>query len=107
SGSPYRSSHSCASMRPNLLLSMSLRAGEAGAARLGTPRHDSHSLGCGGPVEPPGGRRTTNGVPMVQGQGGEQGSYVEPGGAFNRDENYISDRITADGGAQWPVEAGR
>ncbi|GAA4821853.1 glutathione S-transferase family protein [Tomitella cavernea] len=51
---------------------------------------------------------------MAQEQGGEQGSYVEPGGsyveqgeAFNRDENYISDRITADGSSGWPVEAGR
>ncbi|WP_182346465.1 glutathione S-transferase family protein [Tomitella gaofuii] len=44
---------------------------------------------------------------MAQEQGGEQGSYVEPGAAFNRDENYISDRITADGSSGWPVEAGR
>ena len=32
--------------------------------------------------------------------------YVESGG-FERDSNYISDRITADGAGGWPVEAGR
>lgn len=31
--------------------------------------------------------------------------YLEP--SFERDTNYISDRITADPGAQWPVQAGR
>ncbi|QDQ98484.1 glutathione S-transferase family protein [Tomitella fengzijianii] len=36
-----------------------------------------------------------------------QGTYVEEGAAFTRDENYISDRITADGASGWPVEAGR
>jgi glutathionyl-hydroquinone reductase len=29
------------------------------------------------------------------------------GGEYNRDSNYIPDRITADGSGQWPVEAGR
>src|SRR5699024_564131 len=38
---------------------------------------------------------------------GEQNTYVEPGKAFQRDENYISDRITADGSSGWPAEAGR
>jgi glutathionyl-hydroquinone reductase len=32
--------------------------------------------------------------------------YVESGG-YERDSNYISDRITADGSGGWPVEAGR
>jgi len=40
-------------------------------------------------------------------QAGEQGRYVEPGKAFDRDTNYIADRITADGRDGWPVEAGR
>lgn len=40
-------------------------------------------------------------------QAGEQGRYVEPGQAFDRDTNYIADRITADGRDGWPVEAGR
>lgn len=35
------------------------------------------------------------------------GSYVEPGQAYDRDTNYIEDRITRDGGDGWPVEAGR
>jgi glutathionyl-hydroquinone reductase len=35
------------------------------------------------------------------------GSYVEPGKEFNRDTNYIEDRITRDGRDGWPVEAGR
>src|SRR5690606_4912088 len=34
----------------------------------------------------------------------EQGTYVEP--EFNRDMNYIADRITRDS-ATWPVEPGR
>ncbi|WP_181445851.1 glutathione S-transferase family protein [Cryobacterium soli] len=34
-------------------------------------------------------------------------SYVEPGKDFNRDTNYIEDRITRDGRDGWPVEAGR
>ncbi len=41
------------------------------------------------------------------GADGQQAAYVEEGEAFRRDENYISDRITSDSGAQWPVEAGR
>ncbi|WP_370892285.1 glutathione S-transferase family protein [Janibacter sp. GXQ6167] len=32
-------------------------------------------------------------------------AYVE--GEFNRDTNYIEDRITADGSSPWPVEPGR
>ncbi|WP_437582962.1 glutathione S-transferase family protein [Paramicrobacterium sp. CJ85] len=35
------------------------------------------------------------------------GRYVEPGKAFDRDTNYIEDRITRDGRDGWPVEAGR
>lgn len=34
------------------------------------------------------------------------GSYVEKGG-FDRDTNYIEDRITADGSSAYPVESGR
>ncbi|MFO7689317.1 MAG: glutathione S-transferase C-terminal domain-containing protein, partial [Cryobacterium sp.] len=34
-------------------------------------------------------------------------SYIEPGQAFDRDTNYIEDRITRDGRDGWPVEAGR
>ena len=33
--------------------------------------------------------------------------YVEPGKEYQRDANYITDRITADGSSGWPVEAGR
>jgi len=33
------------------------------------------------------------------------GSYIED--EFNRDTNYIDDRITADGSSGWPVEPGR
>ncbi|MPQ96430.1 glutathione S-transferase family protein [Modestobacter sp. I12A-02628] len=33
--------------------------------------------------------------------------YVEPGQDFQRDTNYIEDRITADGSSGWPVEVGR
>ncbi|WP_433525109.1 glutathione S-transferase family protein [Nocardia pseudovaccinii] len=36
----------------------------------------------------------------------ENGSYVEPG-EFNRDTNYITTRITADGRDGYPVESGR
>ncbi|GAB3618237.1 glutathione S-transferase C-terminal domain-containing protein [Okibacterium endophyticum] len=36
-----------------------------------------------------------------------QGRYVEPGREFNRDTNYIEDRITRDGRDGWPVEPGR
>ncbi|MFI6366445.1 glutathione S-transferase family protein [Nocardia sp. NPDC050630] len=36
----------------------------------------------------------------------ENGSYVEPG-EFNRDTNYITTRITADGRDGYPVEPGR
>ena len=34
-------------------------------------------------------------------------SYIKPGLDFNRDTNYIEDRITRDGRDGWPVEAGR
>ncbi len=34
-------------------------------------------------------------------------SYVASGGEFNRDTNYITTRITADGRDGYPVEAGR
>jgi putative glutathione S-transferase len=36
-----------------------------------------------------------------------KGSYVDPGKAFDRDMNYIPDRITRDARDGWPVEAGR
>jgi len=35
------------------------------------------------------------------------GSYVAAGGEFNRDTDYITTRITADGADGYPVEAGR
>lgn len=35
------------------------------------------------------------------------GSYVNPEGGFDRDTNYITTRITADGAEGFPVEAGR
>ena len=35
------------------------------------------------------------------------GSYVSSGGAFSRDQRYISDRITIDARDGWPVEPGR
>lgn len=35
------------------------------------------------------------------------GSYVEPNKEFDRDMNYIPDRITRDGRDGWPVEPGR
>ena len=31
-----------------------------------------------------------------------QGTYVEPGKEFDRDTNYIEDRITPDGRDGWP-----
>jgi putative glutathione S-transferase len=34
-------------------------------------------------------------------------AYVEPSGEFNRDQNYITTRITADGRDGYPVEPGR
>ena len=34
-------------------------------------------------------------------------SYVQQGRAFERDADYITDRITADGRGEWPVEPGR
>ena len=34
-------------------------------------------------------------------------SYITPGLDFNRDTNYIEDRITQDGRDGWPVEPGR
>ncbi|MGB3769917.1 MAG: glutathione S-transferase C-terminal domain-containing protein [Rhodococcus sp. (in: high G+C Gram-positive bacteria)] len=36
----------------------------------------------------------------------DSGSYVDKGG-FDRDTNYIEDRITSDGAGSYPVEAGR
>jgi putative glutathione S-transferase len=42
-----------------------------------------------------------------QGSGSSLAEYVRPGEEFNRDMNYIPDRITADGRYGWPVEAGR
>lgn len=36
-----------------------------------------------------------------------RGAYVSAGKAFDRDMNYIDDRITRDGRDGWPVEAGR
>jgi glutathionyl-hydroquinone reductase len=33
--------------------------------------------------------------------------YVNDGGEYERDSNYLTDRITADGSSGWPVEAGR
>ncbi len=35
------------------------------------------------------------------------GAYVNPGGEFRRDSNYITTRITADGADGYPVAAGR
>jgi glutathionyl-hydroquinone reductase len=40
------------------------------------------------------------------GEHDDSGSYVEAG-AFERDTNYITTRITADGAEGWPVEPGR
>jgi len=37
----------------------------------------------------------------------QQGAYVTVGQPYDRDTNYITDRITADGSSGWPVEAGR
>src|ERR1044071_4156835 len=34
-------------------------------------------------------------------------AYVNPSGEFNRDQNYLSTRITADGRDGYPVEPGR
>ncbi|HEX7426768.1 MAG TPA: glutathione S-transferase family protein, partial [Mycobacterium sp.] len=34
-------------------------------------------------------------------------AYVSNGGEFNRDTNYITTRITADGGDGYPVEPDR
>ncbi|MBG6213801.1 glutathionyl-hydroquinone reductase [Cryobacterium sp. CAN_C3] len=34
-------------------------------------------------------------------------SYIQPGQDFNRDTNYIEDRITRDARDGWPVEPGR
>ncbi|MEU6023817.1 glutathione S-transferase C-terminal domain-containing protein [Micromonospora sp. NPDC047134] len=47
---------------------------------------------------------------MVENDTGQRqtgGKYVEPGGEFNRDQNYITTRITADGRDGYPVEPGR
>jgi putative glutathione S-transferase len=38
---------------------------------------------------------------------GSGGVYVNPGGEFRRDSNYITTRITADGADGYPVAAGR
>ncbi|MET0459326.1 MAG: glutathione S-transferase family protein, partial [Ilumatobacteraceae bacterium] len=35
------------------------------------------------------------------------GTYVQEGRGFERDSSYITDRITADGHGDWPVEPGR
>ena len=35
------------------------------------------------------------------------GNYVSAVGAFDRDSNYITTRITADADAEYPVEPGR
>ncbi|MDR7325573.1 MULTISPECIES: glutathione S-transferase family protein [Catenuloplanes] len=37
----------------------------------------------------------------------QQGVYVNPKGEFDRDQRYITTRITRDGREGWPVEAGR
>lgn len=37
----------------------------------------------------------------------QMNSYVAKGAAFDRDTNYIEDRILADPDSQWPVEPGR
>ncbi|MDN5792026.1 MAG: glutathione S-transferase family protein, partial [Brevibacterium aurantiacum] len=37
----------------------------------------------------------------------QMNSYVAKGEAFDRDTNYIEDRILADPDSQWPVEPGR
>ena len=37
----------------------------------------------------------------------DQGVYVIPGGAYERDTNYITTRVTADGRDGYPVEPGR
>ncbi|HIT74096.1 MAG TPA: glutathione S-transferase family protein [Candidatus Avipropionibacterium avicola] len=44
---------------------------------------------------------------MADEQHSTKGAYVSSGQEFNRDTNYITDRITADGRDGWPVEAGR
>ena len=33
--------------------------------------------------------------------------YVEQGQEYQRDSNYITDRITADGSSRWPVQPDR
>ncbi|MFB9375387.1 glutathione S-transferase family protein [Kineococcus gynurae] len=43
----------------------------------------------------------------MSGETSEQGKYVNPSGSFERDQNYLSTRITADGREGYPVEAGR
>jgi putative glutathione S-transferase len=40
-------------------------------------------------------------------QTSKQGTYVNPGGEFTRDQRYIATRITADGSDGYPVEPGR
>ncbi|WP_033345184.1 glutathione S-transferase family protein [Catenuloplanes japonicus] len=37
----------------------------------------------------------------------QQGVYVNPQGEFNRDQRYLTTRITRDGSEGWPVEPGR
>ncbi|RIV34151.1 glutathione S-transferase family protein [Micromonospora radicis] len=44
---------------------------------------------------------------MGEGDTSTGGKYVEPGGEFNRDQRYITTRITADGRDDYPVEPGR
>jgi putative glutathione S-transferase len=45
-------------------------------------------------------------VSRVSNDNGGSG-YVEPGQEYQRDQDYIPDRITADGSSGWPVEPGR
>src|SRR5699024_1192708 len=47
------------------------------------------------------------GHPMTTQENSTHGSYVVKGESFDRDMNYIDDRITRDGRDGWPVEAGR
>src|SRR5699024_11357708 len=47
------------------------------------------------------------GHPMTTQENSTHGSYVVKGEAFDRDMNYIDDRITRDGRDGWAVEAGR
>src|SRR5699024_2876030 len=46
------------------------------------------------------------GHPMTTQENSTHGSYVVKGEPFDRDMNYIDDRITRDGRPGWPLEAG-